>query len=128
LEGEVVKKYLADLDEHERNELERLTTKDNSGTRKIRRARLLLPAHEGRLDKEVASFLGSAVTTVERVRKRFVEEGLEAALPEKPRPAAVRNLHGRPEAFLMESWLAPTSKCARGKSRAVGSPGSLLHI
>lgn len=56
-------------------------------------------ANEGRIDKEIASFLGSAVTTVERVRKRFVEEGLEAALSE--RPGAARKLDGRQEAFLM---------------------------
>ena len=68
-----MKKYIVDLDEGERNELEQLTTKGRSGARKIRRARILLLADEGRIDKEIDSFLGSAVTTVERVRKRFVE-------------------------------------------------------
>jgi transposase len=97
----VVKKYIVDLDEHERNELEQLTTKGSNGARKIRRARILLLANEGRLDKEIASFLGSTVTTVEGVRKRFVEEGLEAALSERPRPGAARKLHGRQEALLM---------------------------
>jgi transposase len=96
-----VKKYIVDLDERERDELEQLTTKGRSGARKIRRARILLLADEGRIDKEIASFLGSAVTTVERVRKRFVEEGLEAALSERPRPGAARKLDGRQEAFLM---------------------------
>jgi transposase len=96
-----VKKYIVDLDERERNELEQLTTKGRSGARKTRRARILLLADEGRIDKEIASFLGSAVTTVERVRKRFVEEGLEAALSERPRPGAARKLDGRQEAFLM---------------------------
>jgi transposase len=97
----VVKKYIVDLDEHERNELEQLTTKGNSDACKIRRARILLLADEERIEKEIASFLGSAVTTVERVRKRFVEEGLEAALSEKPRPGAARKLDRRQEAFLM---------------------------
>jgi transposase len=96
-----VKKYIVDLDEHERNELQQLTTKGRSGARKIRRGRILLLADEGRIDKEIASFLGSAVTTVERVRKRFVEEGLEAALSERPRPGAARKLDCRQEAFLM---------------------------
>src|SRR5918996_5232915 len=93
--------YIVDLDERERNELEQLTTKGRSGARKIRRARILLLADEGRIDKEIASFLGSAVTTVERARKRFVEEGLEAALSERPRPGAARKLDGRQEAFLI---------------------------
>ncbi len=96
-----MKKYIVDLDEHERNELEQLTTKGRSGARKIRRAWILLLAEEGRTDMEIASFLGSAVTTVERVRKRFVEESLEAALSERPRPGAARKLDGRQEAFLM---------------------------
>jgi transposase len=96
-----VKKYIVDLDEHERDRLEDLTTKGHSGARRIRRARILLLADEGRIDKEIAAFLGSAVTTVERVRRRFVEEGLEAALSERPRPGAARKLDGRQEAFVM---------------------------
>ena len=96
-----MKKYIVDLDERERDRLEQLTTKGESGARRIRRARILLLADEDRLDKEIASFLGAAVTTVERVRKRFVEEGLEAALSERPRPGAARKLDGRQEAFLM---------------------------
>jgi len=96
-----VKKYIVDLHERERNGLEQLTTKGRSGARKIRRARILLLADEGRIDREIAAFLGSAVTTVERIRKRFVEEGLEAALSERPRPGAARKLDGRQEAFLM---------------------------
>lgn len=96
-----MKKYVVDLDEQEKERLEELTTKGKSGARKIRRARILLLAEEGRIDKEIASFLGAAVTTVERVRKRFVEEGLAAALSERPRPGAARKLYGRQEAFLM---------------------------
>ncbi len=96
-----MKKYVVDLDERERDRLEQLTTKGKSGARRIRRARILLLADEGRIDKEIASFLGAAVTTVERVRRRFVEEGLEAALSERPRPGAARKLDGRQEAFLM---------------------------
>ena len=96
-----MKKYIVDLDEHERYQLEELTTKGKSGARKIRRARILLLADESREDKEIAYFLGSAVTTVERVRKRFVEEGFESALSEKPRPGAARKLDGRQEAYLM---------------------------
>lgn len=96
-----MKKYVVDLDERERDQLEKLTTKGKNGARKIRRARILLLANEGRIDKEIASFLGAAVTTVERVRKRFVEEGLEAALSERPRPGAARKLDGRQEAYLM---------------------------
>ena len=101
-----MKKYIVDLVEHERDELEQLTTKGISGARKIRRARILLLADEGRIDKEIASFLGSAVSTVERVRKRFVEEGLEAALSERPRPGAARKLDCRQRRLSLWRWPA----------------------
>jgi transposase len=44
-----------------------------------------------------------SVATVERVRQRFVEEGLEAALTRKPqaRPSRERTLDGRAEARLI---------------------------
>lgn len=96
-----MKKYVVDLNEHEKKRLEDLTTKGKSGARKIRRARILLLAEEGYLDEEIARALGAAVTTVERIRKRFVEEGLEAALSERPRPGATRKLNGHQEAYLM---------------------------
>lgn len=96
-----MKKYVVDLDEHEKERLEKLTTKGTSGARTIRRARMLLLADEEYTDKEIAAALGAAVTTVERVRKRFVEEGLESALSERPRPGAVRKLDGRQEAYLV---------------------------
>lgn len=96
-----MKKYVVDLDEQEKERLEDLTTKGKSGARKIRRARILLLAEEGYIDEEIARALGAAVTTVERIRKRFVEEGLEAALSERPRPGAARKLNGHQEAYLV---------------------------
>jgi transposase len=97
-----MKKYVVDLNDQEKKLLEDLTTKGkSSGARKIRRARILLLAQEGYIDKEIARVLGAAVTTVERIRKRFVEEGLQAALSERPRPGAARKLDGHQEAYLV---------------------------
>ncbi len=39
--------------------------------------------------------------TLARTRKRFVEEGLEAALSERPRAGARRKLEGKQEALLV---------------------------
>ena len=39
--------------------------------------------------------------TVARVRKRFVEEGLEAAINDRPRPGRERKLDGKQEAHLV---------------------------
>lgn len=96
-----MKKSVVDLNEQEKKRLEDLTTKGKSGARKIRRARILLLAEEGYIDEEIARALGAAVTTVERIRKRLVEEGLEAALSERPRPGAARKLNGHQEAYLV---------------------------
>ena len=96
-----MKKYVVDLNEQEKERLEDLSTKGKSGARKIRRARILLLAEEGYLDEEIARALGAALTTVERIRKRFAEEGLEAALSERPRPGAARKLNGHQEAHLV---------------------------
>jgi transposase len=63
---------------------------------------MLVLADEGLTDEEIARApLDGSVSTVERVRKRFVEEGLEAALSERPRPGARRKLDGRQEAYLL---------------------------
>ncbi len=96
-----MKKYVVDLSKEEKGRLEELTTKGTIGARKLRRAQILLSANEGCTDKEIATVLGTAVTTVERVRKRFVEEGPEAALSERPRPGARCKLDGRQEAYLV---------------------------
>ncbi len=97
------KKYVVNLSKEEKEQLEELTSKGHSAARKIRRAHILLLADEGLKDKEIAKALNAAVTTVERVRKRFVEEGLEAALSERPRigGALRRKLDGKGEAYLV---------------------------
>lgn len=77
------KKYLVNLSKQEKAQLEELTKKGQSAARKIRRANIILLADEGLKDKEIAKALNAAVTTVELVRKRLVEEGLEAALAER---------------------------------------------
>lgn len=53
--------------------------------RKLKRAQILLLAHEGKLDETICAGLHVGLATAERVRKRFVLKGLEAALNERPR-------------------------------------------
>lgn len=96
-----VKKYVVDLSEQEREWLEAITARGTNKARRLRRARILLLADEGLLDREIARAMNAAVTTVERVRKRLVEEGLEAALSERPRLGARRKLDGHQEAYLV---------------------------
>ena len=96
-----MKRYVVKLSEQEKKDLHALTHKGTCGVRKLRRAQMLLLADEGFTDEEIARALDGSVSTVERVRKRFVEEGLEATLSERPRPGARRKLDGRQEAYLV---------------------------
>src|SRR5215210_5189146 len=109
-----VKKYVVDLDKEEKERLKEITAKGTSKARRLRRAHILLLADEGLLDREIARAINSAVTTVERTRKRFVEEGLEAALSERSRPGAMRKLDGHQEAYLVA---LACSEAPEGKKR-----------
>lgn len=95
------KRYVVDLTDEERTTLEQFIRKGKASARSIRRARTLLMADEGETDRAIAQALLEGHATVERTRKRFVEEGLTAALHEKERPGADRKLDGKQEAFLV---------------------------
>lgn len=93
--------YIVSLDEEERQELQDLTRKGEIKARKMKRAMILLKADEGLTDPEIMAAVDVSRPTVERIRKRFVEGGLEKALHEDPRPGQKRKLDGRGEAILI---------------------------
>ena len=94
-------KWVVELSQEQRRDLQSLVRKGKSSARRITRARILLLAAENRPDEEVAAALHTSRSTVERVRRRFVEQGLEVALSERPRPGAVRKLDERGQATLI---------------------------
>lgn len=96
-----MKKYVVTLTAEERVELVALTTKGTTGARRMKRALILLAADDGDTVAAIAANVRIGTATVERVRKRFVEESLEAALSERPRPGKARLLDGRQEAYLV---------------------------
>jgi transposase len=100
-EAAMAKKYLVTLTGEEREVLLALTTRGKVAARQLTRAHILLQADAGAPDEAIARALHAGMATVERVRKRFVEQGLEAALTERPRPGGRRRLDGRAEAFLV---------------------------
>src|SRR5262245_25015649 len=97
----MAKRYLVTPTAEERVHLLQLTKRGKVSARKLTRAHVLLQADAGVLDKAIAAALHIGIATVERVRKRFVEEGLDAALSERPRPGSRRRLDGTQEAFLI---------------------------
>jgi hypothetical protein len=100
-EGAMAKKYLVTWTDDARAPWLALTTRGKVAARQLRRAHMLRHAHAGARDDVMAHALPIGTATVERTRKRCVEEGLEAALTERPRPGGRRTGEGKSEAFLM---------------------------
>lgn len=101
------KKYIIALSDEERQALESLTTKGKSPAYRFNHARILLKADinqeaGGWRDQEISNALDVSVSTIERVRQRFVEQGLEAALSRQtPFRTKPRLLDGEQEAHLI---------------------------
>jgi|SRR3972149_5809426 len=99
--GGPLKKYLVELTAEERSQLVVLTRKGKASARRIKRALVLLAVGAGDKDEDIASKVQVSVRNIQRIRQRFVEEGLEAALSERPRPGKARLLSNRQEALLI---------------------------
>lgn len=95
------KKYLINLSDEDREKLEQMTRKGALKARQFKRAMILLKANEGLSDPQIMAALNVSRPCVERIRKRFVADGLERALNEDPRPGQKRKLDGRAEATLI---------------------------
>jgi transposase len=97
----MVKRYRVTLTDEERDRLAGLARKRTASVRMVRRAQAMLLAAEDKTDEEIAEQVRMSVTTLERLRRRFVEEGLEASLRERPRPGARPKLGPKEQAFVV---------------------------
>lgn len=101
------KKYRVKLSEVERQELKELLSKGRLAARKQTHARILLQCDESgaipvKIDQDIAATLNTSTRSIERVRQRFVEEGLESALnPKVQVRRRSKKLDGAAEAFLV---------------------------
>jgi len=112
------KRYIVTLTDEERHTLCDLLKKGPLAARKLARAHILLLADEGRPDDEIAAALHVGRATVERVRKRFVEDGFEDALTERPRPGKPALLDAKQEAYVIATACSsPPSGRARWSVR-----------
>ena len=85
-------KYRVTLTAEEKEQLDALLHKGKSAARKQTRARILLKAAAGCQGSEIVEALGVSASLVGKIRQRGVEEGIEAALEDRPRPGAARKL------------------------------------
>jgi len=90
-------RYRVTLTKEERKELEAMTRRGKTHARKFIHARALLLCDAGEDDPawnvvDVAAALGVTSRAIEHLKKRFVEDGLEAALERKPREKPPREV------------------------------------
>ena len=112
-----MKKWIVRLEADEREQLERLVRTGKAAAYKIRHANVLLAVDESEdgaslPDARVAQTLRMGVRSIESLRRRFVEEGLETCLTRRKqvRPSIQRMFDGEKEAKLIAVACGPVPK------------------
>jgi transposase len=112
--------FHATLTSEERTDLDRLTRTGTAAAAKLAKTHVLLLADEaeggpGKPDAQIHDALGVGKSTIFRVRRQFVEEGVAAAIGRKrPDRVYARKLDGRAEAQLVT---LACSKPLQGRSK-----------
>ena len=122
-----MKRYVVRLSAEERERLEGLIRKGKSPARRLLKARILLkadvsPAGEEWSDSQIIDALDTSISMVYRVRKQWVEEGLEAVLSRKQRatPAVPPIFDGEKAAGSI--WPSPNSAFYPPNASIAASP------
>ena len=109
-----MKKYIVRLDAEERCRLEQLVGVGKAAAYRIRHANILLAVDESDAgpkltDAQAAQAFNVGVRSIELLRKRLVEEGLDAALDRKKqvRPSVEKMFDGEKEAKLIAIACGP---------------------
>ena len=109
-----MKKYIVRLDAQERTRLEQLVRTGKGAAYRIRHANILLATDISDLgpklkDADAATAFGVSVRSIESLRRRLVEQGLDAALERKKRerPSVEKMFDGEKEAKLIAIACGP---------------------
>lgn len=102
-------KHVVQLGDGDRHQLQSLLRKGRASARTLIHARVLLQAAGGLSDELIATQIEVGRSTVYRVRRRFVQQGLHAALHRRAQPARPqqRKLDGDAEAHLIAVACSP---------------------
>jgi hypothetical protein len=130
------KRYKVHLLPDEHDELQRLVSTGKAAAYKRRRAQILLKADQGPqgpawTDQQICAAFAVGRMTVERTRRAFVLESLQAALQRKPRasPPVPRKLDGEGEAQLIAlACSKPPEGCTRWTMQLYANKLVDLHI
>ena len=103
-----MKKYRVQLSQEQRQQLQQEVKTGKGPARQLMHARILLKADEGTSgpgwsDEQIREALEVSVPTIERVRRRFDEHGLEDAITRRAQPErpSKRKIDGEQEAHLI---------------------------
>ncbi len=119
----MAKKCMVDLKAEEQDMLTNLIASGTQRVRKVNHVRILLKAAEGWTDEQIEASLDMGIATIERVRQRFVEEGLDQALvPHRTSRRYGHLMDGTQEAHLLVLTCRQTPKELRTNHKNVKSP------
>ena len=89
------------LKPEERDQLVKLVSTGYHQANEMRRAYMLLHSDDGKTDQSIAELFFCSEDSVRRTRIRYLNEGLTAALEDKPRPGREPALNAQQEAYLV---------------------------
>ena len=128
------KKYIVRLTDKERLELNKILSNGNASAKRHRIARVLLKADEFTTDKglsdiDIAKEVGVSDSTVKRLRKKYMEEGLEKVFEKKFTPRlGRRKFKGDEEAKLIALCCSAPECYARWSLRMLADKVVELNI
>ena len=91
-------KHEVHLSEAERKKLLAIISRGRNKAVVMQRAHILLKVDEGKPDSEISQLMYVSEQTIRRTRLRFAQEGLQAALEDKPHPATGSELDDKQKA------------------------------
>lgn len=100
-------KHKVDLSPKERKLLQSITAKGKQSVRVVKRAQVLLKSDNGWIDADIAPVVGVSTRTVESIRARYAEGGIDRALYDAPRPGQPLKLDDKGEAYLVALACTP---------------------
>jgi transposase len=110
------------LKKNELRQLRALASRGRCSARMLKRARVLELLHEGYAIADVQRAVGTWPSTIRRVRRRYLENGLTGALNEKPRPGKKRLLTDRAASRIVAMVCSnPPRGCSRWSVRLIAT-------
>ena len=128
-------KYVVQLTDDDRECLQKLVRRGLTPAREVARARILLKADAGWPVVRIADALDVSAGTVCRIKKRFLDEGLQGAIEERQRPGRPPKLDENGEAHLIALACSPapaghdhwTLRLLAGRAVELGMVDSISH-